>query len=271
MFAKNIKDIVSYRDSSKDVIDFAVKMAERLTSALYLVSDLIPPSEPLKTLLRNKGLIILSDIFSCTAPIKKDAKENVFLMVLTNIEETNAFLRIARTSGVVSEMNANILQKEYLNLSSFLESRRDYFCYSGTEVVFGNHFFEKDNMLSIDNFGTVKSKGHDKRHTIDKGQAEKKLLNNENRGFIAIKKQGTEKVEKALDTQTKENVIQEERKETIVQLIKDTNSDVNIKDISNRISGCSEKTLQRDLIYLVQKGILKKNGERRWSRYSLVS
>ena len=43
-----------------------------------------------------------------------------------------------------------------------------------------------------------------------------------------------------------------------------------IKDISDAISDCSTKTIQRELADLVQKGVLKKKGDRRWSRYLLA-
>ncbi len=44
---------------------------------------------------------------------------------------------------------------------------------------------------------------------------------------------------------------------------------ISVKDISDRIKDFSEKTLQRELLKMVAKGVLNKEGERRWSRYSL--
>ena len=43
-----------------------------------------------------------------------------------------------------------------------------------------------------------------------------------------------------------------------------------IKDVSPLIGGFSEKTIQRELAAMVQAGILRKVGEKRWSRYSLA-
>jgi hypothetical protein len=43
-----------------------------------------------------------------------------------------------------------------------------------------------------------------------------------------------------------------------------------IKDVSPLVTGCSEKTIQRELSAMVRSGILKKVGEKRWSRYSLA-
>ena len=59
------------------------------------------------------------------------------------------------------------------------------------------------------------------------------------------------------------------RQETILAIIK-RKKEVMIKDISLLISGYSEKTIQRELLSMVRDGILKKSGEKRWSKYSLA-
>ncbi len=46
-------------------------------------------------------------------------------------------------------------------------------------------------------------------------------------------------------------------------------SNLSIKDFASVIPECSEKTIQRELLELVDKGVVKKEGERRWSTYSL--
>jgi hypothetical protein len=45
--------------------------------------------------------------------------------------------------------------------------------------------------------------------------------------------------------------------------------DVSIKDISARIKGCSEKTIQRELNTLLYDNVIERIGEKRWSRYIL--
>ena len=60
----------------------------------------------------------------------------------------------------------------------------------------------------------------------------------------------------------------QERIDKIISLIKDKR-EVSIKDISTAFS-CSEKTVQREMNYLISKGQIKKFGAKRWSRYSLV-
>lgn len=44
-----------------------------------------------------------------------------------------------------------------------------------------------------------------------------------------------------------------------------------IKDISDKVSDCSEKTIQRELLTLIKDGEVIKEGERRWSKYRLAT
>jgi predicted HTH transcriptional regulator len=45
---------------------------------------------------------------------------------------------------------------------------------------------------------------------------------------------------------------------------------ISIKDAVSAIDGCSEKTIQREIMALVEEGVLIKEGERRWSTYRKV-
>ncbi len=62
--------------------------------------------------------------------------------------------------------------------------------------------------------------------------------------------------------------IQDGRKGRILALLRDKGSIV-IKDISSVIRDCSTKSIQRLLSDLVQAGVLKTEGEKRWTRYTL--
>lgn len=59
-----------------------------------------------------------------------------------------------------------------------------------------------------------------------------------------------------------------DRKGQIIAVLKDKGK-VGIKDISNVIRDCSPKTIQRELQTMIDQGIVIKEGERRWSTYSL--
>ena len=59
------------------------------------------------------------------------------------------------------------------------------------------------------------------------------------------------------------------RQSIIIGLLK-RKKEIMIKDVSPLINGCSEKTIQRELSAMVHTGVLKRIGEKRWSRYSLA-
>jgi hypothetical protein len=59
------------------------------------------------------------------------------------------------------------------------------------------------------------------------------------------------------------------RRDTILSIIR-TKGSVSIKDISDVVTDCSEKTIQRELMDMIKDNIVIKEGERRWSKYKLV-
>ena len=220
---------------------------------------------------------MLSDIFALTI-FTKENKEDVLIKITNEISELISLIKIASVGGIISEMNSNILQKEYIHLRAFFESR----CKSdthqlGKEIIFNEDFFRNEEYQRISSPGQQKYKGHDKRHQINRGHRnvayktsiadEKKQIGNFTKNKIQITEQ-SELTKRNINNNG--NIVQEERQKIILQFIKDSNGNVNIKDISPSIKGCSGKTLQRDLIYLMQKGMIKKTGERRWSRYFLA-
>lgn len=54
-----------------------------------------------------------------------------------------------------------------------------------------------------------------------------------------------------------------------IKTILEAKKEATIKDISEIITDVSEKTIQRELNALIEENIVKREGERRWSRYSL--
>lgn len=59
---------------------------------------------------------------------------------------------------------------------------------------------------------------------------------------------------------------QSDRMTLILELVRKRKS-ASIKDIAAVIRGCSEKTIQRELTVLIERGLVRRQGERRWSVY----
>ena len=63
-------------------------------------------------------------------------------------------------------------------------------------------------------------------------------------------------------------VNQKERRDTIMSIVRDLQR-FSIKDVVQRMPEIGEKTIQRELGVLIEAGILKKEGEKRWVQYYL--
>lgn len=61
---------------------------------------------------------------------------------------------------------------------------------------------------------------------------------------------------------------QPDRRERIKTIL-EAKGEASIKDISDIITDVSEKTIQRELQAMIEDNIVKRQGERRWSRYSI--
>jgi len=54
-----------------------------------------------------------------------------------------------------------------------------------------------------------------------------------------------------------------------IRTILEAKGEATIKDISEIITDCSEKTIQRELNAMIEENLVKRQGERRWSKYSV--
>jgi len=188
--------------------------------------------------LRIKIKKLSLDIVSMSVGLKdsnfSDAKK-----IISNIEkcslELMSMIDIASIAGAISKMNGSILKEEF---ESFIIELANFSI---------NHEINKN--VSIESvfkqFSPI-TDSIEKTKNISHGDVLKiKNINNGNKR-------------------------KDFRKSSIFEFIKGHNN-ASIKDITPNIVGCSEKTVQRELIQLIKEGKVQKMGERRWSRYSIIS
>ncbi len=229
-------------------LTFTFKKAEKITAALYLVSSLLKDSEPIKWDIREKGLSFLSAAISLNGAEPVD-KNEVLQALFSTAFETISILNVAAISGLISEMNYSVLKLEIEAIVTLLKQRvvEDA---SRAGYVLSDSFFKTDDSLLL-RTDASKNSHQTPHHTavpISKNTHESKELKKDK---IAIKDK------------------KDDRKTVIIELLK-KQSNLTIKDFTKVIHNCSEKTIQRELLDLVSKGVIKKEGERRWSTYSLT-
>jgi len=201
---------------------YLYKKTEKLVSALYLISNFLSDKEPIKWQLRESGIDLLS--------------QNVSVSLINKIL---SLLQVAHVSGMVSEMNFNILKFEFEALIQRLEQ------------------IEKDSLkghVLSEDFFTVSTQGE--------------TLNREKGFSLGTNPKGHNTVSDRPARPLGGLSFKSNRQDIIIGLLK-KGGELGIKDFTTAIKDCSEKTIQRELATLVSKGQVKKAGEKRWSRYSL--
>lgn len=242
--------------NAEDYLLYIFKKTEKITAALYLVSGLLKDDEPIKWELRDRGVELLNSSFTASSSMPVD-RNSVIQSLFSSALETISLLNVARVSNLISVMNHQILVKE---IDQVLALLRDRLAASAENagLVLSENFFKTPDLFSS-GFRNAQEVGSSKR-----------LFNSQRRdsdhGVNSLKNHDLKDVNKGQsDFQQKK----EQRQRSILQILKGQNN-LTIKDFSRVMTDCSEKTIQRELIEMVNKGIIKKEGERRWSRYSLV-
>ncbi len=269
---------------------FILKKTERLASALYLITGFFDNEEPLKWKLRKLSGRLLSSSLELKDTRSKN-KEISIIDLEGTVLEIGSLLLIAKNSGLISEMNYEIISKEFNVFADTLANQSDLLSREGN-AGFGNSYFEvnlpqikpkqtqaieqmkapeiKDNSrdMSIAYVPTLDvldrmAGPQGENQTAEKGQkVNESVLANGLKNKVS-------KEPKALKEFGAVAVKKNSRQSIIISLLR-RKKEIMIKDVSPLIHGCSEKTIQRELLSMVDKGILKKIGEKRWSRYSLA-
>jgi len=218
---------------------FVYKKTEKLATAMYMITNLFSDSEPIKWSLRKKVSELLSFIvgYKNILPAQMSDFSNE---ARTRVLEIVSLFEISYRSGLVSPMNFSILKEEFSLLVDAIDTTRSTYSES-QNGIFSDTFFDTQSSVDI-------SKHKD-------SQSSKTGVSNSN----FVKDHPVEK-----DVFNRNN-----RQNIIINLLK-KKKDLTIKDIAQTIKDCSEKTIQRELISLISSNIIKKTGERRWSRYSLI-
>jgi hypothetical protein len=245
---------------------FLNKKTKKLTTALYMVTSFLSDNEPIKWKLRERGVALLSGIFNVRNKNVSEV-ENVFSEFCVSVDEINSLLEVAAASKLISEMNFSILKKEYILLKSLMETDK-YKEEKTGRILFSDGFFADEKEIPKPRNMNIQ-RGHDSEKDLFLSKTDGDDTKEINKGHYFTKRQNTKrhlikKRENVAIKETKAN-----RRESILKLFKKKGKELMIKDITREVSGCSEKTIQRELMALVEQSVLKKRGERRWSRYSL--
>lgn len=223
----------------------------RLTAAIFMVLNVIDQDDELKTRIKNLSLSLISKVVNLKDIGFLDAGK-LTADIERNSLELMSVLDIAGVSGLISKMNGDIIKAEF----QFFVSELDKFAsrFENNRNVSVKNIFSEEPISGAgggsektNRFGTVGTEnihGYTPMTVLGDGNA------NSTKSDNGHKRKDTRRI-------------------TILNFIKGHNG-ASIKDIAVNITGCSEKTVQRELVSLIREGKIKKTGERRWSKYSII-
>lgn len=227
------KDLLNNSYLKDADILYIFKKTERLVTAIYMVTDQLLDEEALKRNIRESITELLIDVtkIGYLKYIKKSFN------IPVSFYKTVGLLDSLHLVGLIGKNNFEVLRTELNNLAKEINNYINDVSESD-KAVRDMAFVKKD---------IIKDKKTYKRHT-------------QPRNVLETFKETKPEIPKS-DSMN-------DRKDQIINLIKEK-GEISVKDVAFKLQNFSEKTLQRDLLQLVKEGVLKKEGERRWSRYSL--
>lgn len=240
IFEKDIKRVYIYKKS------------ERLAKAIHLIGPAFFSSPALRDRLDRVAVGLIDA--ATEAPIEARTKLSRELLALSSV------LSIARTSGLLSVMNAELIARE---AQSLLQEVASY----------------EEPRLFLDDAPTLAELARD---VVTENRHQEKT-HNQNALEEALKKEfrnpAQKKAGKGSPTATVSFKGQSighvsgkktERQDAILSILK-SKGPSHIKDISTVILNVSEKTIQRELQDLVDTGAVLRSGDRRWTTYAVAS
>lgn len=282
---QNKKDIRVYEAVSLFIKDkegiYLYRRAEKICKAYFLLTQHIQDSESIKAKLRGSALELASKTLNLVGTLNK--LENLSRLIVLESLSLVSMSDMALTSGLISESNYLLVVRQIEIFITEVENYWKSMSYS-SQAIPSTLFSIESFSQTTDTDTSVQPSSQNDMSFIKDIHVNKKVQTansypstvhnptpssqSQKNAASTVQSAGSvaqvQKINKA-----KEPGEKNERQTLIIDTIRDK-GELSIKDLTDVIKGCSEKTIQRELIALVSNGDLLKTGERRWSRYSLV-
>lgn len=233
------------KNKREEFCNLLTDRAQKLTGAMYRVTDLLSDKEPLKWTLRERAINLLNNLMSVISPVANlRDKDIVFEEIKNSISQLSKILELTSAGTYTTSFNFDVLKKEYNNLQAAIEGERGLLFAEPVLLLEETKSYQKEEEKIItDTKRTEETKGHHGQTPTKKEPvaAPKPVVHHNNSS----------------------------RPERVINFLRNNNN-CTIKEIATIFEGISEKTVQRDLLELVRIGKIAAKGEKRWRTYSLI-
>lgn len=223
-----------------------------LTLALYRVTDFFPQGEVLRKNLREKA----NEIFGFITEYGYSGGEQDATFILSKIQSVGGYLELARSLRFVRPINITVLEREYNFLADFFAPHPSPFAQQAKGEGSAARSAEEELPMKGEGEGPTKNEiTEEPLPTWEEFSLPPTEVNNVE---AKDKTDGLTHIQGDLNS----------RQKTILEHLKDTKQ-AKISHFYSIFNDISSKTIQRDLQDLVGRNMLKKEGEKRWTVYSL--
>lgn len=226
--------------------------AKKLAAVFSILSEILKNDQILAGKLKTQSLDLVSSLY-IHDDMNSTEKNSLLKNSLKNIEILQSYLEIGYITNKISTMNMTVISKElsilHANTHSELISLQSGESRSSNDV----------RILNILNTKEVVYEEPVKKETGTTATKTK----------VASTKPKTKKKPKENQkTNLAPTSDKNKRRKKIIQTLEKI-GESSMKDISTRMTNWSEKTVLRELNDLVDEGVIEKNGQKRWTKYSI--
>lgn len=278
------------KDFLKDDTVSKLYRASSLLNAIHKVSENVTLGISEDPSARDEKVVLIdfykrlnlaaSEMFSSAHHLAKRQNTNTRDGLLKDLLHIASMINLAKQNFHMSDMNAELLTRGCLYLRDIVNGlnikdepgivRSEEDVNDEIESIKDN----RENLTSrtykeVESLVKASGKTEVKAYALGHGSLKDntKDLSKSFSKFTAYKPEQkiykTEKEEKLMTDDRKSS-----RRDQVLGLL--SMEPISIKDISEKIVGCSEKTIQRELNALVDAKKITRIGEKRWSRYTLA-
>lgn len=227
-----------------------IKKTIEVHNALCRVTDLLPLREPMRKMLREAANGLLTYIVGDCGESGQETKE-FYIKIGAKIETIQNTLSAVKEVGYCHPVNFDVLQREYEEIGGYFRKMTQ----------------EANEQKSID------------IQVLSAARAGE-TLNKKEDDFVRVFEDAVTPEEKkaesaavfqasAVKPNNNGDSSSNDRQQTIIDFIKER-KEVKSTDLATIFSNrFSLKTLQRDLVALIQNKVIEKDGEKRWAVYRM--
>lgn len=243
------------------------KKMERIVVALHLITNKLPEGDSTRLAIRDTALSMLKDTLVLKDGFQSTGAE-ALNTVVSHIRLALSYVDILQVRGVLSETNAEVIKNACGRFVAFLNTAE-------------HARFAESLELTDEYFGGVENeRPYEKTERSPAPLPVKHLQKVAHVGVQSsspLRQAGVLSQEPQSSTRTEPTVSvraslpeSADRRSGILAVI-DARGKATVKDIAGVVTGCSEKTLQRELNTMIAEGVVRKVGERRWTTYFKAS